>query len=36
MAPDILPKPNRTYEADYDHLSRRAEWAAAEDAEAEQ
>ena len=33
MMPDILPKQNRTYEGDYDHLSRRAEWAAAEDAE---
>jgi ATP-dependent helicase/nuclease subunit B len=33
MAPDILPKVNRTYEGDYDHLSRRAEWAAEEDAE---
>lgn len=33
MVPDILPKQNRTYEGDYDHLARRAEWAAAEDAE---
>ncbi len=36
MAPDILPKVNRTYEGDYDHLSRRAEWAAEEDAEGEE
>ncbi len=36
MAPDILPKPNRTYEGDYDHLSRRTEWAAEEDVEGEQ
>ena len=36
LAPDLLPKPNRTYDGDYDHLSRRAEWAAAEDAEDEQ
>jgi ATP-dependent helicase/nuclease subunit B len=34
MVPDILPKKNQTYAGDYDHLSRRAEWAAAEDAEA--
>lgn len=36
MAPDILLRQNRTYEGDYDHLSRRAEWAAAEDAEDDQ
>ncbi len=36
LAPDMLPKANPTYDGDYDHLSRRAEWAAAEDAEGEQ
>lgn len=36
LAPDLLPKTNRTYDGDYDHLSRRAEWAAAEDVEGDQ
>ncbi|MBU1174172.1 MAG: double-strand break repair protein AddB [Alphaproteobacteria bacterium] len=33
LVADILPKPNRSYQGDYEHLSRRAEWAAVEDAE---
>jgi ATP-dependent helicase/nuclease subunit B len=35
MAPDILPRQQKTYEGDYDHLSRQAEWAATEDVEDE-